>query len=214
MRLIFVRHAESAANAAGRWQGHDDPELSPTGRLQAEKLADRFEEEGFRPTLVVTSPLKRAAQTTEILANNWTAPMHIWDDLKEHGVGVFTGLTDDEIKARYPEVASEFERTRRWDLVEGAEPVDQRRARSERVVDRVLRDYRNEDELLLVTHGGILQHILAALLRSEHTWGISASNTAVFDFTVDLERVHLDGDSLSNTSICRIDRFNDASHLL
>ena len=36
MRLIFVRHAESLANAEGRMQGHADFPLSERGREQAE----------------------------------------------------------------------------------------------------------------------------------------------------------------------------------
>ena len=35
MRIVFVRHAETAANAEGRLQGHAEFNLSETGRAQA-----------------------------------------------------------------------------------------------------------------------------------------------------------------------------------
>ena len=47
MRLLFVRHAESTANAEGRYQGHADFPLSDAGRLQARKLAERFPQRGL-----------------------------------------------------------------------------------------------------------------------------------------------------------------------
>ena len=59
MRLVFVRHGQTYANAEERLQGRDDTELSPTGRAQAEKLSRRFEEEEFSPTHVYSSPLRR-----------------------------------------------------------------------------------------------------------------------------------------------------------
>ena len=71
MRLVFVRHGETYANAEERLQGRDDTELSPAGRAQAEKLSLRFEDEGFNPTHVYSSPLRRAAHTAEILTRRW-----------------------------------------------------------------------------------------------------------------------------------------------
>ena len=97
MRLVLVRHAESTANAEGRWQGHENFALSEGGRAQAEVLHARFREEGFQPTHVYTSPLRRAAETAEIVARSWDVAIEPWDDLKEHDVGVFSGLTWDEI---------------------------------------------------------------------------------------------------------------------
>ena len=213
MRLVLVRHAQTAANAEGRWQGHEEFELSPAGRAQAEKLYRRFQHEGLRPTYVYSSPLRRAFDTAEILARSWQVTVSPWDDLKEHGVGVFSGLTWDQIEARYPEAARGFENTRGWDAVPDAEPVPDRRDRGVRVIDEAMVRHGDHDVLLMVTHGGILQHFLAALMGTDRTWGLSIENTALFDFSVDLEQWQLDGDARLNTSLWRINRFNDASHL-
>ena len=57
MRLLFVRHAESVANAEGRLAGREDYELTEPGRRQARALRDRLEAEGFRPTHRLLEPL-------------------------------------------------------------------------------------------------------------------------------------------------------------
>src|ERR1700754_1917632 len=67
-RLILVRHGQSTHNAQARLQGQADPPLSDAGRAEAELL---------RPALpaldndrVVTSDLKRAVETAELLGHS------------------------------------------------------------------------------------------------------------------------------------------------
>lgn len=213
MRLIFARHAESTGNAEGRLQGYAEYELTEDGVAQAHKLHERFQRQGFEPTHIYSSPLKRTAATAQIACRSWSLPISYWDSLKEHDVGIFSGLTWDEIEAKYPKVAKEYQRSRNWDVVTGAESLGDRRTRAQHVVDTVLGRHTNDDRVLLFTHGGILQHMLAALMGTDRTWGISISNTGVFDFTLDLERWSQDGPGLLNNFHWRIVHFNDDAHL-
>ncbi|NJN89714.1 MAG: histidine phosphatase family protein [Leptolyngbyaceae cyanobacterium SL_5_14] len=67
IKLLFIRHAQSVGNRQKRMQGHRDFGLSTEGIEQAKKLAQRLVLEHKRPNYIYSSPLKRAAQTTEIL---------------------------------------------------------------------------------------------------------------------------------------------------
>jgi probable phosphoglycerate mutase len=64
-RLILVRHGQSTHNAQARLQGQSDPELSETGRAEAQLLRSLFT--GFPPERVITSDLRRAAETAAII---------------------------------------------------------------------------------------------------------------------------------------------------
>jgi len=213
LRIIFVRHAESEGNADGRLQGHADFGLSDVGRAQAAALRDRLRAEGLQPTHVYSSPLRRTAETARIVADGWSPSLAHWDDLKEHDIGIFSGLTWAEIGESFPNVARRFHETRDWDIVEKAETLAQRSARGRRVIDTVIDCHDNDDVIVLFTHGGILSHMVAALMGTDRTWGTSVKNTALFEFTIDLERWPRDGAGRHNTWLWRIDRFNDASHL-
>jgi broad specificity phosphatase PhoE len=214
MRLIFVRHAESEANAEGRLRGGGaEFGLSDEGRAQAGKLSESFKRDGLQPTHLYSSPLVRAAATAEILARSWSVPVAYWEDLKEHDIGVLSGLTWEEAIERYPGIDPETEKARQLTGVEGAESLADRRSRARRVIEETLRRHANGDVVLLVTHGGILTHIVSELLGTPRSWGLSVQNTAVFDFTLDAERWSLDGDALLDPSLWRIARFNDVSHL-
>ena len=213
MRLLFVRHAESTGNTDGRWQGHADYPLSDEGRAQADRLGRRLRAEGLAPTHVYTSPLRRAAQTSEILTRSWPVDAVPWDDLKENDIGAASGLTREEAVRSLPEVDFDREASRQFAGVRGAESLRARRDRGRRVVDTLLDRHANGVVVVLVSHGGILQHVISALLGANRTWGYAVRNTALFDFDVDVDRWRLADETLVNTNVCRINRFNDASHL-
>ena len=85
-----------------------DVELSPLGRDQAAAvgrwLADAPEE--WRPTLVVTSPYRRAADTARTAVGELQVPLLVDERLRERDLGAFDGLTGRGIRARHPEEAA------------------------------------------------------------------------------------------------------------
>lgn len=213
MKLIFIRHAESMGNAAGRWQGRAETELSELGRQQAEKLRERFVAEGFEPTHVYSSPMIRTSETARIATAAWDYPITPLEDLVEIDVGVFSGKTWAEAEAQYPEAAQLFTETRIWDHIPEAESMSDRRTRAERAINQIISDHSNEDRVLAFTHGGIIHYLFAALLGVDRLWGMPVGNTALFDFDLDVDRWHRSDSSLLNTNLWRINRLNDASHL-
>jgi len=67
--ITFLRHGESIGNADGYFQGQTDFPLNDTGLAQVRALADRWQLEKLKFDLVIASPLSRARQTAEILAD-------------------------------------------------------------------------------------------------------------------------------------------------
>jgi len=65
--LYFVRHGESEANAKRLFAGRWDVPLTETGRSQANQAGK--EAKSLDIDLIVSSPLKRASQTAEIIAS-------------------------------------------------------------------------------------------------------------------------------------------------
>jgi broad specificity phosphatase PhoE len=94
--LLLIRHAESSWNAAGRWQGHGDPPLSDRGRAQADALARELARESI--DIVVSSDLRRAAETAAILAEARGLRPLLNPRLRELDLGDWEGLTRDQIE--------------------------------------------------------------------------------------------------------------------
>lgn len=229
LKLLFIRHAESVGNVERRMQGHADYELTARGRQQARQLAERLWAKGQPPSKVYSSPLKRAAQTAEILLAQRTSepvphPISIptieptieyAEELLEFQNGIFKGLTWDEAQERYPELCADLEASPDWIPAPGAETLQDGRDRAERFIQRVLATHRNGETLWIVTHSWILQHLIAAMLGSDRTWHCSTKNTAVFEFWLERSRWTLPSDNPNrwNSDLWHIRRFNDTSHL-
>ncbi len=215
MRLLLVRHGESYANAEGLVQGQGESpkfDLSARGRAQARACGERLDREGLKPTHVYASPLSRAAETARLIVDRWGMDIEYWDDLMEHDMGSASGLTLDEISARYPHIDLALEQVKGFEGLPGAEPLDARLERGRRAVGEILSRHAQGDVVLAVAHGGIMAHLVRAILNSDRTWAVDIRNTALFDFSLDVERWSLEGPHRGHR-IWRINRFADASHI-
>lgn len=97
-RILIVRHGQSTWNAAGKWQGQADPPLSELGVEQAELAAKAID----HADTVWSSDLERANHTARILAAPHGLGVAVDARVRERDAGPWTGLTRDEIEARFP----------------------------------------------------------------------------------------------------------------
>jgi 2,3-bisphosphoglycerate-dependent phosphoglycerate mutase len=217
LKLLMIRHAQSTGNVARRMQGHGDYELTELGQTQTRKLAQRLRDENYHPTAIYTSPLKRTVQTTEILLNAFpsehTPPYHQAEELAEFQNGIFQGLTWEEAQTQYPELCHQLENSLDWIPIPGAESLQAARDRAHRLLQHILTTHRNGEQVWLVSHSWIMQHLISALLGSDRSWRLRVQNTALFEFWIDQSRWHRQDENCLNTDLWQIMRFNDTKHL-
>ena len=103
-RVLVWRHGRTAWNEAGRFQGQQDPPLAAAGRAEAVVAARHLVAEGLAAddVVVVTSDLRRALGTAEVLAGLLGTRALVDRRLREHGLGNWEGLTREEVAERYP----------------------------------------------------------------------------------------------------------------
>jgi broad specificity phosphatase PhoE len=111
-RLLIVRHGQSEWNAAGRWQGQADPELTDLGREQAWRASRAV----GAVDAIFASPLRRAAATADIISGEiGVGPVVTVDGLMERHAGEWQGLTRPEIEQAYPGYLAEHRRPPGWE---------------------------------------------------------------------------------------------------
>jgi broad specificity phosphatase PhoE len=87
--FFCLRHGATDWNREGRFQGRTDNPINDEGIAQAFAAARRIQK--LRIDRVVSSPLRRARKTAEIIAAASTAPVVIDDDLIEIDYGSLEG---------------------------------------------------------------------------------------------------------------------------
>ncbi len=118
-RVYIVRHGETDYNATGRWQGFLDIPLNDMGRQQAARLAQYLQAQGDVIEHVYTSDLRRAHETAEIIARAYGLEAQTEVRLRETNVGVFQGLTNEEIDAKYGDIRHRWNQDNLFVLPEG-----------------------------------------------------------------------------------------------
>jgi ribonuclease H / adenosylcobalamin/alpha-ribazole phosphatase len=99
---LLLRHGQTALSAERRFAGRGDIPLTELGRQQAAQAAAALAERGGIAA-VVTSPLGRAVQTAEIVAQRARAPLAVDEDFAETDFGSWEGLTFAEVMTRWPD---------------------------------------------------------------------------------------------------------------
>jgi probable phosphoglycerate mutase len=97
---VLWRHGQTVWNAEHRFQGQSDIDLDQVGTAQAERAARLLT--ALRPDAIVSSDLRRAAATAAPLARLTGLEVSYDKDLRERYGGLWEGLTDKEIRERYP----------------------------------------------------------------------------------------------------------------
>jgi phosphohistidine phosphatase len=82
VELCVLRHAHAGDSLA--WEGDDDVRpLTDKGRRQAERVGRLLAAAGYIPDAVITSPLVRARETADIVADLLGAPVRVEPRLGE-----------------------------------------------------------------------------------------------------------------------------------
>lgn len=179
-KLFLARHGQTFWSREGRYQGHSDPNLSPEGIIESLRLAEILRHTGIG--MIISSPLRRAEQTAVIVAGVLGLDRPVINyNLIEIAYGEWEGLTQADVKRRWPELLRCWKRAPETIRFPGGETLDEARLRVRECVDA----YQTRVEplpVLLVTHASWIRLAL-----------IEARGLALADFrriTVDTGTVH------------------------
>lgn len=180
--FYVFRHGETDMNKQRRRQGQGvDVYLNDEGIKQAFLLAEKMKE--INPQIIYSSPLKRAKQTSDIVASVLSVPVLTEDEWKEGCFGIAEGKTGDEFKALHPEAYAKWfsqdEEHRNFGF-EGGEGKQEIGLRAVSAIRKLTNT--NYDKIAIGTHAGLIRYLLLELL--EHRLE-RITNTQVFHIRYD-----------------------------
>lgn len=191
MIVTVIRHGRTQGNTERRYVGaRTDEGLSAEGRAELAVFRRAEEVPGcLGKVLVVTSPMKRALETAEIMFP-WCTDRVTVDELRETDFGIFEGKT-------YEELSSDPERRDAYQAwidsggiakIPGGESMEEARARSvegfrkavmaafgewksgrrDAVTEGGSGDATEECALIIVAHGGTVMSVMSSLFGGDY----------------------------------------------
>jgi broad specificity phosphatase PhoE len=175
--IYLARHGETAWSLSGQHTGLTDLALTERGERNARQLGNRLS--GLAFAKVFTSPLQRAARTSELAG--FTAVAEVDRDLLEWNYGDYEGRRTTEIHVERPD----------WQLFRdgcpGGESPSQVGARADRVVHRIRA---LEGDALVFSSGHFLRVLAARWLGLDPAAGrfllLSTASLSALSYEHDL----------------------------
>lgn len=152
--LCIIRHGETDWNIDGRFQGLEEIELNETGKKQSLECTKYLK--NFKWDLIVTSPLKRAMQTADIISKQLNIKkIDVLQGLIERDFGSASGLLPEEREKRFP-----------TGEIPDAETKEHTTKRSMDTLKLIDDTYTNKN-VIVVTHGGVIKSIIGFVNSKE-----------------------------------------------
>ncbi len=187
MIIRFARHGQPALEGMPQGSNHEFPPgdfaLSQLGVMQAEFLGRHLKEIGFKG-MMIASPYVRTAQTAAIAAQVCGLQFYLEPRIQEmrfYPEPPCPGMTIDELRAAFPNVADDAQLPYPWMTPGGVEELADVRKRVDKYVDELLAAPPAED-ILLIAHGASLQSLKWNFYarsgytgKDKHNWNCSLS---------------------------------------
>ena len=187
-KIYFIRHGESEWNVTDQICGQTDVPLTEKGHKQAEETGKNIVESGISADLILCSPLLRAKQTAQHIAEMTGIPLQVEPRLVEQNFGVWEGAS--------PRNSKEFHEAKKEFLT--------RYGKGESMFQLAQRIYNLLDELkatdknyILVAHNGIsrvIRSYFGDMTNEEYAaYGVKNCSVTMFDFSYDAVVFDMDG---------------------
>jgi phosphoserine phosphatase len=180
-KFILIRHGETDWNKEDRFRGRADIGLNATGLAQAHKIAERFHDRKI--AAIYSSPLPRALETATPLAADHHLEIEPNADLLDIDFGAWEGLSQEEARAKYPDLYDLWMKAPGRVRFPGGESVRQVRNRVENLIRQLDEDHLGETVALVshrITCHVILCHVLG--LPNDALWRLRQDVACVDEF--------------------------------
>lgn len=198
-RIIFLRPGETDWNREGRWQGWVASPLNDQGRLQVAALAKFVRHIGMGA--LYSSDLRRARQTSEIIAAALGCTPIFDERLRERNIGLWQGLTLEEMGEWYPqEYSAMFSDIEGYRVPSGESRNDVRKRVMAALEDILAKE--THETVGILSHTTAIKIMLAALVPPYDPLYVDLDNTSVttihrkegvWEIAAVNDRMHLEG---------------------
>jgi probable phosphoglycerate mutase len=181
VEVLLVRHGASEAAVEGQpfelLEGQADPPLSPEGEEQAKGVAAFLA--GLPLQALFITPLCRTAQTAAPIAEATGLEPVVIEELREVHLGDLDGGAFRIALAAGDPVIREVFTQERWDVIPGAERMEDLADRTRAGIERIVASVEPGATVAAVVHGGVIGELCRQATGSGTFAFVRADNCSI-----------------------------------
>jgi len=178
-RIILVRHGQTEWNRVERFRGQADVPLNATGLAQAQATGRRVAAT-WEPVAVYASPLSRAVQTAQAIAQHFDLTVQPQAGLMDIDYGKWRGLTPTEVSKGWPDVFYAWQHAPHTAQIPDGETLAHLRTRGMATVHQLVERHAGQT-FVIVGHTVINRVLLLAMLGlgNDRFWHLGQQTCAI-----------------------------------
>jgi alpha-ribazole phosphatase len=204
MNITLVRHPQTTANEMHIIYGKSDYHYTQRGNHQLLWLKDyiamnygfEIEDDSTDHNMrIISSPRDRALILAEAIGNEIDIEPIISEYICEMDFGIFEGLTVEEAIVKYPVEYNDFQYNFGTTRIPKGESYEDFITRMDNFMEHIsyLKNEVKLDEIIVVTHGGVIRELLERLLEIEPggSWKFLIGNGCLIKLALRDDGYHL-----------------------
>lgn len=164
-KITFIRHGATINTDENRlFDDENYPAINAVGKIEMEKISEWVKNKGLKIDKIYSSSALRTVQSTQILADVCDMDFEILSNLRSRKVGVWSGLSFNEIEEKYPNLLEKYHEDPENFWPEGGENTQELNKRVEDTINSIIEQNLHK-RLIIVTHGEVIQAAIANALN-------------------------------------------------
>ncbi len=156
-RLYLARHGETTTSSEFRYVGHMDVDITENGLKQMKNLRDRLMNDDINA--LFCSDLLRSRKGAQIIGSIHEIEPIAYADFREINLGIWEGLTREEIIEKYPEDYNNRLQDLAYTGIQDGESFKDLQVRVMKKLTLILDEWKGKN-IVLLAHGGVNRVIL------------------------------------------------------
>ena len=183
-RVFLIRHGKTLANDQRLYCGFTDIPLSDKGKEEIKALKSLYDDVS-KDAILIYSGLKRSEETLEILFNKKGIA---YKDFREMNFGDFEMKSYEQLKNN-PDYIEWIKDTYN-NKIKNGESFYEMRERVMKAYGEVINKYKDNDDIVIVCHGGTIYHIIDVLFKeNKYVYEIQPGNGHAYIIKYDNDEI-------------------------
>ncbi len=163
-KITFIRHGSTLYTEENRLFDEENyPPLNENGREEMVRIANWIKAKGLKIDKLYTSSALRNIQSARIISKICNEEYEVLHNLKSRRSGLWSGLTYEQIEAKFPEMLEEYHQNSATFAPPGGETTLEVNSRVKEVLNEII-EKNTGNRIIIVTHAEVIQAAIQAAL--------------------------------------------------